>query len=299
MYRERPSFFKTVWRILYPMLTYNGMVYYITLLFNILCVAAVARSSGMISTTSEYARMFVDAITLADTYSYEVQTLAALATVPILLLYRYMDKERLKKAGIPAPELHPAAPQYYVLVAAAGISASLLVNNLLYISGIMESSAEYDRVVEGFFQGHLLVEILGLGFIIPVAEEMIFRGLMYSRMKELLPLRHAAFLCSFCFAMLHGNMVQGSFSFLLSILMIYLLERYQSLFAPILVHVLSNLLAIFQQETAALDWIYASMPMLVSITAVMAAVLVLSLYLVEKNLGKGEHRGGMEGRGSN
>ena len=284
MNREYPSTGRTVWRIIYPMLTYNGIIYYLTFLFSMLSIAQVAKGYPEISNMSDYSVFLTKASELAASYSYEIQAAAALVTIPILFLYHRMDVKRRREDGIEESVYKPVKPELYLLAAGAGLAASVVGNNLMYASGLMSSSAAYEEVVQDFFRGHLLAEVIGLGFIIPVAEELIFRGLMYSRMREILPLRHAALLCSFCFALVHGNMVQGVFAFVLGILMIYLLERYHSLLAPILVHVVSNLLAVLQQESSLLDWMYAGTLPVVLSTLVMAAALAGILYLVEKKL---------------
>jgi membrane protease YdiL (CAAX protease family) len=89
--------------------------------------------------------------------------------------------------------------------------------------------------------------------IAPVAEEFIFRGMLYPFIKQLGWPRLAWFGVSFLFALIHWDAAGFVPLFLLALMLTWLYERTDSLLAPITAHALFNavnlvLLCLFQGE---------------------------------------------------
>ncbi len=78
-------------------------------------------------------------------------------------------------------------------------------------------------------------------FITPAVEETVFRGFIYSRLKNGMPAPAAALFTSLLFAAMHGTLLQGIYMFFLGLLFIWVLERFRSLYASVLFHVSFNL----------------------------------------------------------
>lgn len=88
-------------------------------------------------------------------------------------------------------------------------------------------------------------------FIVPVAEELLFRGLLQSRFSSIMQPSSAIVLTSGIFAALHFSVEQGftniellSALFILSCFLGYVYERQKNLWASIALHVTFNLLSI-------------------------------------------------------
>ncbi len=89
--------------------------------------------------------------------------------------------------------------------------------------------------------------------IAPVAEEFIFRGLLYPFVKQLGQPRLAWFGVSFLFALIHWDAAAFVALFLLALVLTWLYEKTDSLLAPITAHAFFNavnliLLLLFQSE---------------------------------------------------
>ena len=63
-------------------------------------------------------------------------------------------------------------------------TAALGVNILFTLCGITSISHQYTQVQETQYQIPLLQGLVLYGFVSPLAEEMLFRGLIYNRMKD-------------------------------------------------------------------------------------------------------------------
>ncbi len=102
----------------------------------------------------------------------------------------------------------------------------------------------------GFIE--LTITFLSLVIIAPIAEEMLFRGFLYTTFRGKLPIFWAAILTSIIFASLHlpegvgGPLWIGALdTFTLSMVLVYLREKTGGLYSGMIVHGLKNGLAFF------------------------------------------------------
>ena len=97
---------------------------------------------------------------------------------------------------------------------------------------------------EELLAGQLIVQLVSMGFLVPLTEELIFRGLIYQRMRKMLPLMQSVLLASALFAVYHGNMIQIIFAFPMAVIICVLYEKWKLLRYPVLFHMGCNLVAI-------------------------------------------------------
>ena len=93
-------------------------------------------------------------------------------------------------------------------------------------------------------EGPLWIQVAVIALIAPLAEEVVFRGLLFGRLRETLRFWPAAILSALLFAGFHGNIVQGIYAFGGGLLMAWSYDRYHSLKAPYCIHLISNLLSL-------------------------------------------------------
>lgn len=97
---------------------------------------------------------------------------------------------------------------------------------------------------EELLAGQLIVQLVSMGFLVPLTEELIFRGLIYQRMRKMLPFMQSVLLASALFAVYHGNMIQIIFAFPMAVIICVLYEKWKLLRYPVLFHMGCNLVAI-------------------------------------------------------
>lgn len=102
----------------------------------------------------------------------------------------------------------------------------------------------YEMTSSSLLRGNLFIQILSLAVIVPLAEELIYRGLVFSRMRKLMDVKIAMVMTSVLFGIFHFNLLQGVYAFLLSILLICIYLRYQSVFACVIIHAVANLISV-------------------------------------------------------
>jgi membrane protease YdiL (CAAX protease family) len=97
----------------------------------------------------------------------------------------------------------------------------------------------------------LIFVFLTFVVLAPVAEEIIFRGFLFRKLKGYLSLWPAVIITSFIFAVAHTeffgdnplNFIAAIDTFILSLFLIYLLQKTGSLWAPIFLHATKNCIA--------------------------------------------------------
>lgn len=171
-----------------------------------------------------------------------VNGLGALIAIPFL--YALLRRDRIR-AGAPAATRPIPAP-FCGRILLFGAAVSVAVNNLLTLSGIARLFPSFDQeVVPLLYSPPLLIQVVCIGLLVPAAEELIFRGQVFSLLRAKMPWRAAMLLSAFIFALYHGNMVQGIYAFVLGLLMAWLYEKSGSIMAPWLFHAGANLCSVF------------------------------------------------------
>lgn len=131
---------------------------------------------------------------------------------------------------------------YGVLCLVAGGVLNLAWSGVLNMIHIQEHFS--NETQEALLAGRAAVQVAGLGLAVPLAEELIFRGLIYERMKGLFPVKVSIFLSALLFAVYHGNPIQMIFAFPMAIALAAVMEHGKSLAFPVLFHVGANMTAV-------------------------------------------------------
>ena len=77
--------------------------------------------------------------------------------------------------------------------------------------------------------GNVLINWAATVLMAPVLEEVVFRGLVYTRLKQGMPRAVAAILTSLLFGLMHGTIIWGLYTFAFSLLLIWVFEEFGSL----------------------------------------------------------------------
>jgi membrane protease YdiL (CAAX protease family) len=102
---------------------------------------------------------------------------------------------------------------------------------------------------------HALVMLLYGGFVVPLTEELFFRGLLFRWLRQRLEFWPAAFVSAAAFGVAHGSVDKAIISGLLGLALAWLFERSRSLAPAILLHQTFNSLALML--TFAVIWLPA------------------------------------------
>ncbi|MBD5503241.1 MAG: CPBP family intramembrane metalloprotease [Lachnospiraceae bacterium] len=162
-----------------------------------------------------------------------------------------------------------------VLTIVLAAASSLGLNVLLALTGIVESSASYQDVARQQYSVMLGAGMILFGLISPIAEEIVFRGLVFNRMRRYFPHAAAIVASGVLFGIYHGNPVQGLYGGCMGILMAYLYERMHSFVIPCLFHAIANLMVYSVAQSAALHEMLFTVPGCAALLAGSAVCVVI------------------------
>lgn len=119
---------------------------------------------------------------------------------------------------------------------------------VILISFLSESSPFYKELLEshdstlGNLVGteSLMFSIITIAIIVPITEELFFRGLIYGRLRQAMRPIVAILISSIVFGIFHGNVVQGVYAFLIGCTLALVYEKTDSLILSIFGHGLIN-----------------------------------------------------------
>lgn len=166
--------------------------------------------------------------------------ISALLSMPLFFLL-YKDDNR-SRFSIEDRNRLSLTSMIYIM--ASGVGTCILVNNLLTISRLELLFPGVTQVNDALYAPKLWIQILSMGLAIPVAEELIFRGIVFRRIRDAYSFRIAAVLSAALFGFVHGNVVQGIYALVLGLMMAWVFEYFGTVLAPILFHVAANLCSV-------------------------------------------------------
>lgn len=159
----------------------------------------------------------------------------------------------------------------YLLLAGATVGSSLGLNIAMELAGVVDKSAEYQKVVADQYSAHFLLGLIAYGLVSPIAEELVFRGIIHNVLKRNMANKVALVYSSVFFGFYHMNYVQGVYGFVMGCLIAYAYEYFGSFKLAVAVHVAINVLVYCLSYTPVVESGFVSWPVCL-VLAVMAVV---------------------------
>ncbi len=160
--------------------------------------------------------------------------------VPLIPMFRQeICREGDEKGGAGAAGMLTGGAKVLLTIALA-VMVSVAVNILFIFFHLTESSEAYTQTAEHQYSVIFPFGLFLYGIISPLAEEVVFRGIIYNRMKKHMPVIVSMILSSFLFGIYHGNAVQALYGFCMGILIAYTYERFCNFFYAFLFHAAAN-----------------------------------------------------------
>ena len=201
------------------------------------------------------------------------QMICAAATIPVILGY-YMQDQKIKNQvyGTDQQGLDIKLVKNILLSLVSAATFGVTVNNIIAMTPLIELSGGFRQANEAFFGGQMVFEFLGSCLVIPIAEELLFRGVVYRRIRLLLHAVPAIILSAVIFGLVHVNLVQGLYAGILGLLLAFLYEKTGCFYAPVLGHIAANTVAVMRQETGWASFSYEPSAKGIGFTLIVAAI---------------------------
>ena len=232
---------KKIWGIIYPMLLYLGMQILVVTVVE--TVYVVYWHMHGISSNEEIQIMLSNAL---QGKTLMLTMISAMITIPILAVFMKRDIGRKKEAHT-FIKYKPINELLYLLIIPFGIFnmewANMFVSILqIFMPKFMTDS--YRGTEAAIYGSSVLLQLVAAGIVAPIVEEMIFRGLIYKRLKEFSNIKTAAVISAVLFGVFHGNWVQAPYAIIIGLVAVFVYEKYKSIIAPILLHMSANIASV-------------------------------------------------------
>ncbi len=203
---------------------------------------------------------------------------AGLLMIPTAIYFIHKDEKRRN----PLKNIH-AALRLVDVIWMLGLGASLayLLNFLLAVLHIFELFPSYSQDAgQIIYSNPFLAAVLCGGIVAPIAEEYVFRGIIYPRLKDYLGVKWAILLSALMFGAFHGNMTQFIYATILGAVFAWFVEYFHTLKASILLHISANVWS-FVLSYYGTRWteIAGGLPLLVVVVLQFMIVVLSVVYL--------------------
>ncbi len=256
-----------IWRVLEPVAVYLGINLIVqSLLSWYLFGKNIQDSNGAVSIGSE----------IMEGSIIPIMFVSMLINIPAMIVYMKRDEDR---HGFKTFTEHYKMIDFkgYIWFVPLGICMCLGITKLVTLFPIDNIIGSYEEVLDGYSEGNIILRIVTLCVLVPIGEELVYRGMLYKRLKEYNEKTIAAYIAAIFFGVVHMNLVQGLYAFLCAIILIYVYELYSSIVAPICLHIVINTMAFISGEIELFDKINAS---LISKIFFMIIELIILVYIV-------------------
>ncbi|MCL2082584.1 MAG: CPBP family intramembrane metalloprotease [Oscillospiraceae bacterium] len=161
--------------------------------------------------------------------------------------------------------------------------------NILVASGIaiLENLTIIPQTIDHLFgsgpampelgSGLFLVMLLGVGIVVPIAEELCFRLMMFNHLRRGFGLRAANLIQAAVFGLVHGHPIQICYAFALGLFLGWAYERSRRIWIPVAIHISFNLAGVIVPYVREINSILSNgiVPLILALPA--AAIVITGL----------------------
>lgn len=234
-----------IWRVACPVLLCLFINMIVQVIFTIVVTMtefSAMNDGGVWSYFSSY-NFSQDIERVVNENTLVVTLLSGIITIPASLWLMKEDENAVKYMSVKEHMSNISFHSSHFIVV-LGILASAGISKVVTIFPIDNILGSYENIKTEFAANDLIWQILALVLAGPCMEELIFRGLVYKRIKRYTKSMTAVYISAIFFGVYHFNLVQGIYGFALGVLLCYVYEKYKTILAPILLHISANLTAL-------------------------------------------------------
>ncbi len=203
---------------------------------------------AVVLVTMTVAQWFVGA---GDEQYVICQLAASVTAIPCMLPFYRQDQD-LRGIGFQTVEKEMLLWVLFAVLVVTAFSASL--NNMICMTPLVEQSAGFQKANAGFYGSTILPELVSSAAATPILEELVFRGIVFGRLRDWYSGTAAVLVSSLLFALVHFNIVQFLYALFVGIVLALLVEWSGWLGTAVAGHMAANALAVVRTETGFLLW---------------------------------------------
>lgn len=153
-------------------------------------------------------------------------------------VFKIMNRDLIKFCRFNRFRISYVIPIILISIFTTGVSLVCIQYGVTIFPDYNEVSNSYSTAASS------IIGILGIVVFAPILEEILFRGMIFNRLREEMNVVVAAIIQAIIFGIMHGNMLQFFYTFALALVMAYVYVKTDSLWMSILVHITYNLFGV-------------------------------------------------------
>ncbi|MGC4020421.1 MAG: type II CAAX endopeptidase family protein [Muricomes sp.] len=277
---------KQFWRLAGPILLYwvirgvaeglIALIFVIPHFGEIINYQALSGSMDQQQFVDFYIQITEKIMKIVEQYQVEILGIVALLTLFLTVPLFFMDRKR--EAALQLPQNKKAEAWKYSAILVFGAAACIGMSCLVIMTNLAFMSDKYQLVSNAFYSASFPAQIIVIGIIIPITEELMFRGVLFKRYREQGSFFRAALYSSLLFSFLHNNVVQFLYTFFLGVFLAYVYEKYGSFKAPVLLHITANLVSLILTNAGGIAWL-AGKPIRMGVASIVSAFIGSAIFV--------------------
>lgn len=266
---HRQNRLSQVWRVVYPC----GIHFLISQIVANVGLAVILKGMGGTMDDFNSHTIFLTGIT------------ALLTMIPCLYFYKRDVRARVTGGLIPKAggrRLKAGEGPWLLLIGASlATFANMLVAALQNILPVREYQETMNQITSG---KSIWMLVFWMGIVAPVAEEMVFRWLIYFRLRDYMRMGMAMAVSGILFGIYHMNLTQAVYASILGMMFAYFLEITGNLWASVLLHIGANCWSVLMPEILLRIPKEAYVPAVLAIEAILFAGLLTGISYFKKHM---------------
>lgn len=262
-----------IWRCLYPMLIHLAVTFILYFVYMFLASFWIGfKNAGNVDVVA-LTQQVMESYTKHALY---LLLLTSVICIPVFALLCRADRKREQNA-----RKAETSKMAWILLVILAVALCVSLNLLIGISGLEKYSKSYQEVANTLYSGGIVLELLTVGILGPICEELVFRGLMFRRLCGYMKPIIAVLVSALMFGIYHGNIVQGVYAFFLGMIMALCCQRFNTLWAPIVIHVAANITSVCITEIPIIGKMFeqTSVVIVATITTTILWIVIAAILL--------------------
>ena len=234
------NFLVNLWKALCYLMLYllaQVIASYGVILFSVFHTV-LKEGAGLTASAAGVQTLIRDSMDLALSNVNLILLISAFITILVLVVFFRARGKRLTRETWLLPVRPASLWPVFLLGIGLAVTLSYAVTLIPWPQSVIDAYEESYAMTEG---GNVVIGVITTVLAAPILEELIFRGLVFTRLCRGMPAPAAVILAATLFAALHGTILWAAYAFAGGIAMTLIYMKYRSLAASILLHMTFNL----------------------------------------------------------
>lgn len=258
---KKESVGRTIWRVFYPVLIFLGVDIVLSSVVTFGYTLYATMQMGPEMSAEAYTALLNDTMNFIYSIAIYLTLVRSVLIIPFYIVFMRKDIRRDKEFGRPT-EYTPYNKLWLLILPVMGVVMCLAFNNLVVmmmdlvedgINALMDSMdinydfdafASFEESSSLIYSAPIVVQVLVTSVAAPLVEELLFRGIVYKRLRIIMNITPAMIISAALFGLVHGNMVQFVYAFLIGLIFAFVYEKFKTIWAPIILHASANMLSV-------------------------------------------------------